>query len=151
MPKHGIDRVFIRRTPMSVLGTVGGPSWAQALVSPRMKLHTFPSAYAILKNTIMRRKYDAFAWHPMVHVSPYMESTVTAWTCPIVIRKIVFLPFRLQILSAAYFAIFVLLHILSKHYSVWFMTPCLCNSSPISQKGGMAVLCPVAILGTFTY
>ena len=31
------------------------------------------------------------------------------------------------------------------------MTPVLCNSSPISQKGGVAVLCPVALLGTFPY
>ena len=31
------------------------------------------------------------------------------------------------------------------------MTPGLCNSFPISQKGGVAVLCPVAVLGTFPY
>ena len=31
------------------------------------------------------------------------------------------------------------------------MTPVLCNTSPISQKGGVAVLCPVAVLGTFLY
>ena len=31
------------------------------------------------------------------------------------------------------------------------MTPVLYNSSPISQKGGVAVLCPVAVLGTFHY
>ena len=31
------------------------------------------------------------------------------------------------------------------------MTPLLCNSSPISQNGGVAVLCPVAVLGTFPY
>ena len=106
MPKHGIDQVCTRRTPVSVLGTVRGPSWAQALVSPRMSLNTFPSPYAILKNIIIRSKYDASARHPMVHVSPYKESTVTAWTCPKVIRKKVFLPFRLKILSAAYFTIF---------------------------------------------
>ena len=47
MPKHGIDQVCTRRTPVSVLGTVGGPSWAQALVSPRMALNKFPSPYAI--------------------------------------------------------------------------------------------------------
>ena len=46
---------------------------------------------------------------------------------------------------------FFLLHNLSKHYSVRFMTPFLCNSSPISQKGGVAVLCPVVVLGTFPY
>ena len=67
---------------MSVLGTAGGPSWAQALVSPRMLLNKFPSLYAILKNIIIRSKYDASARHsgshPMVHASPYMESTVTA-------------------------------------------------------------------------
>ena len=34
--KHGIDLVCIRRTPMPVLGTAGGPSWVQSLVSPRM-------------------------------------------------------------------------------------------------------------------
>ena len=151
MPKHGIDQVCTRRTPVSVLGTVGGPSWAQALVSPRMSLNNFPSPYAITKNIMIRSMYDASARHPMIHASPYMESTVTAWTCPKVIRKKVFLPFRLQILSAAYFAIFFLLHNLSKHYSVWFMTPLLCNSSPISQNGRVAVLCPVAVLGTFPY
>ena len=78
MPKHGIDLVCIRRTPMSVLGTTGGPSWAQALVSPRMPLNKYPSPYAILKNIIIRRKYDASARHPMVHARPYMESTVMA-------------------------------------------------------------------------
>ena len=31
------------------------------------------------------------------------------------------------------------------------MTPLLCNSSPISQNGRVAVLCPVAVLGTFPY
>ena len=31
------------------------------------------------------------------------------------------------------------------------MTEIVCNSSPISQKGGVAVLCPVAVLGTFPY
>ena len=31
------------------------------------------------------------------------------------------------------------------------MTQFLCNSSPISQKGGVAVSCPVAVLGTFPY
>ena len=31
------------------------------------------------------------------------------------------------------------------------MTPVLSNSSPIYQKGGVAVLCPVAVLGTFPY
>ena len=63
---------------MSVLGTAGGPSWAQALVSPRMSFYKFPSPYAILKNITIRSKYDASARHPMVHGSPYMESTVTA-------------------------------------------------------------------------
>ena len=101
-----IDQVCTRRTPVSVLGTVGGPSWAQALVSPRMSLNKFPSPYAITKNIIIRSMYDASVRHPMIHVSPYMESSVTASTCPKVIRKKVFLPFRLQILSAAYFAIF---------------------------------------------
>ena len=69
MPKHGIDLVCIGRTPMSVLGTAGGPSWAQALVSPRIS--------AFLKNIIIRSKYDASARHPSVQASPYMESTVT--------------------------------------------------------------------------
>ena len=78
MPKLGIDLLCIRRTPMSVLGTAGGPSWAQALVSSRMSLNKYPSPYAILKNIIIRSKYDASARHPMVHASPYMESTVTA-------------------------------------------------------------------------
>ena len=78
MPKHGINLVCIRRTPMSVLGTAVGPSWAQALVLPRMSLNKFPSPYAILKNIIIRSKYDASARHPMIHASPYTESTVTA-------------------------------------------------------------------------
>ena len=63
---------------MSVLGTAGGPSWAQALVSPRMSLNKFPSPYAILRNIIIRSKYDASARHPLVHASPYTVSTVTA-------------------------------------------------------------------------
>ena len=50
MLKHGIDQQCIRRTPLSVLGTSGGPSWAQALVSPRMPLNKFPRPYAIPKN-----------------------------------------------------------------------------------------------------
>ena len=80
MPKHGIYLVCIRQTPMSVLGTAGGPSWAQALVSHRMSLNKFPSPYAILKNIIIRRNYGASAigLHPMVHARTYMESTVTA-------------------------------------------------------------------------
>ena len=78
MPKHGIDLVCIRRTPMSVLRTAPGPSWAQALVSPRMSLNKFPSPYAFLKNIIIRSKYDASARHPMVNASPYTESTVAA-------------------------------------------------------------------------
>ena len=78
MPKHGIDLVCIRRTPMSFLGTAGGPSWAQALVSPRMSLNKFQSPYDILKNIIIRSKYDASARHPIVHASPYTENTVTA-------------------------------------------------------------------------
>ena len=71
-----------------------------------MSLNKFPSLYTIRKNIIIPNKCDASAKHPMVHAIPYIESTVTAWTCPKVITKIVFLPFRLQILSAAYFAIF---------------------------------------------
>ena len=78
MPKHGVDLVCIRRTPMSVLGTAGGPSWVQALVSPLMSLNKFPSPYAIPKNIIIRSKYDASARHPMVYASCYMESPVTA-------------------------------------------------------------------------
>ena len=116
-------------------GNVGGSSWAQALVSPRMLVNKFPRPYAIPKNIIIRSKHDAF----------------TVWTCPKVITEMVFLPFRLQIIYAAYFAIFFLLHNVSKHYSVWLMTPVLCNSSPHSQKGGVAVLCPVAVLGTSPY
>ena len=78
MPKHGTDLVCTRRTRVSVLGTAWGPSWAQALVSRRMSLKKIPSPYAILKNIILRSKYDASAKHPMVHASPYMENTVTA-------------------------------------------------------------------------
>ena len=78
MPKHGIDQVCISRTPMSVLGTAGGPYWAQALVSPRMSLTKNSIPYDIIKNIIIRRKYYDSARHPMVQASPYMESTVTA-------------------------------------------------------------------------
>ena len=78
MPKHGIDLVCIRRATMSVLGTAGGPSWVQALVSSRMSLNKYPSPYAILKNIIIRRKYDASARDPMIHATPYKENTVTA-------------------------------------------------------------------------
>ena len=56
MLKHGIDQHCIRRTPLIVLGTSGGPSWAQALVSPRMPLNKFPRPYAIPKNIIIRSK-----------------------------------------------------------------------------------------------
>ena len=72
MPKHGIDQVCIRRTPLYVLGTSGDPSCAQALVSPRMSSNKFPSPYAILKNIIIRSKYDASARHIMVHAIPYI-------------------------------------------------------------------------------
>ena len=70
MPNHGIDLVSIRRTPMSVLGTSTG--FASAVIKQ------ISDPYAILKNIIIRSKYDASARHPMVHASPYMESTVTA-------------------------------------------------------------------------
>ena len=76
--KHGIDQLCTRRTPMSVLGTSGGPSWAQALVSPRMSLNKFPKSYAIPKNIIIRSKHGASARHPTIHAIPYTESTVTA-------------------------------------------------------------------------
>ena len=78
MLKHGIDQLCIRRTPLSVLGTSGGPSWAQALVSPRISLNKFPRPYAIPKNIIIRSKHDASARHPKIHAIPYTESTVTA-------------------------------------------------------------------------
>ena len=78
MLKHGIDQLCTRRTPLSVLGTSGGPSWAQALVSPRMSLNKVPRPYAIPKNNIIRSKHDASARHPKTHAIPYTESTVTA-------------------------------------------------------------------------
>ena len=56
----------------------GGPSWAQALVSPRMSLNKFPSPYDILKNIIIHSKYDASARHHIVHARPYTEITATA-------------------------------------------------------------------------
>ena len=43
MPEHGIDQLCISRTPLSVLGTSGGASWARALVSPRKSLNKYPS------------------------------------------------------------------------------------------------------------
>ena len=78
MLKHGIDQLCIRRTLLSVLGTSGGPSWAQALVSPRMSLNKFPRTYAIPNNIIIRSKHDASARHPKIHAIPSTESTVTA-------------------------------------------------------------------------
>ena len=62
----------------NVGGGGGGPSWAQALVSPRMSLNKFPRPYAIPKNIIIRGKHDASARHPKIHAIPYTESTVTA-------------------------------------------------------------------------
>ena len=70
MLKHGIDQLCTRRTPLSVLRTSGGPSWAQALVSPRI-------SYAIPNNKIIRSKHDVSARHPKTHAIPYTESTVT--------------------------------------------------------------------------
>ena len=78
MLKHGIDQLCIRRAPLSVFGTSGGPSWAQALVSRRMSLNKFPRPYAIPKNIIIRSKHGASAGHPKIHAIPYTESTVTA-------------------------------------------------------------------------
>ena len=78
MLKHGIDQLCIRRTPLSVLGTSGGPSWAQALVSPRMSLNKFLRPYVIPKNIIIHSKHDASAKHPKINAIPYTESTVTA-------------------------------------------------------------------------
>ena len=78
MLKHGIDQLCIRRTPLSVLGTSGGPSWAQSLVSRRMSLNKCPRPYAITKNIIIRSKHDASARHPKIHAIPNTESTVTA-------------------------------------------------------------------------
>ena len=78
MLKHGIDQLCIRRTPMSVLGTAGGPSWAQALVSIQMSLNKSPRPFAIPKNIIIRSKHDASARRPKTHDIPYTESTVTA-------------------------------------------------------------------------
>ena len=59
-------------------GNAGGPSWAQALVLPRMSLNKFPRPYAIPKNIIIRSKHDASARHPTIHAIPYTESIVTA-------------------------------------------------------------------------
>ena len=78
MPKHGIDLVCMRRTPMSVLGTSGGRSWAQALVSPWMSLNKFLSPYAILKNLIIRSKYETSARHPKTHAIP-REAQLVQW------------------------------------------------------------------------
>ena len=73
-----MDQLCIRRTPLSVLGTSGGPSWAQALVSPRMPLNKFLRPYDIPKNILIRSKHDASARTPRMHAFPYTESTVTA-------------------------------------------------------------------------
>ncbi len=77
-------------------------------------------SYAILKNIIIRSKYDASARHPMVHAIPHKESIVTAWTCPKVIAKIVFFTFPFANPSCGLFYHFFLLHNLSKRYSMWF-------------------------------
>ena len=71
MLKHGIDQLCIRRTPLSVLGTSGGPFWAQVLVSPRVSLNKFPRPYAIPKNIIIRSKHDASARHLKTRAIPY--------------------------------------------------------------------------------
>ena len=78
MLKHGIDQLCTRRILLSVLGTSGGPSWAQALVSPHMSLNKCPRSYAIHKNIIIRSEHDASARHPKIHAIPYTESKVTA-------------------------------------------------------------------------
>ena len=78
MPKHGIDQLCIRWTPLSVLGTSGGPSWVLALVSHRMSLNKFPSPYTILKNTIICSKYDDSARYSMVHAILHIERIFTA-------------------------------------------------------------------------
>ena len=73
------DRSIVHKTDTPVrFGNIGGPSWAQALVSPRMSLNKFPRPYAIPKNIIIRSKHDASARHPKIHAIPYTESTVTA-------------------------------------------------------------------------
>ena len=59
-------------------GNVGGPSLAQALVSPRMSLNKCPRPYAIHKNIVIRSKHDASARHTKTHAIPYTESKVTA-------------------------------------------------------------------------
>ena len=70
MLKHGIDQLCIRRTPLSVLGTSGGPSWEQALVSPQMSLNKFPRPYATPKNIIIRSKHGASVRHPEIQALP---------------------------------------------------------------------------------
>ena len=79
MPKHGIDLVCIRRTPMSVLGTAGS----------RSVLRTSSGFASDVITQILHGEHS----HGLNLTKSY-------------IRKMMFLPFRLQILSAAYLAIF---------------------------------------------
>ena len=153
MLKHGIDQPIdqrcIRLTPLPVLGTSGGPSWAQALVSPRMSLNKCLRPYAIPKNIIIRSKHDASTRHPKIHAIPYTESSHSLNLSKSYNENGVFtFPFVNPI--CCLFCNVFLLHNISKHYSVLLMTPVLCNLAlQFLQKGGVAVLCPVAVLGTF--
>ena len=133
-------------TPV-VLGT----SWAQALVSPRMSLNKFPRPYAIPKNIIIRSKHDASARHPNIHAIPYTRENSHSLNLSNSYNENGVFIFPFANPFCCLFCIFFLLHNLLKHYSVWLMASVLYNSSPISQKGGVAVLCPVAVLGTFPY
>ena len=138
---------------MSVLGTSGGGGvrlghkhW---LVSPRMSLNKFPRPYAIPKNIIIRSKHGASARHPNIHAIPYTREHSHSLNLSKSYNENGVFTFPFANPFCCLFCNCFLLHSVSKHYSVWLMTPVLCNSSPISQKGGMAVLCPVAVLGTF--
>ena len=78
----------------------------------------FPSPYAILKNIIIRSKYDASARHPIVHASPYMESTVTVLNLSERYKKNAVFIFPFANPLCGLFCNFFLLLNLSKHYSL---------------------------------
>ena len=106
MLKHGIDQ-------LSALGTSEGPSWAQALVSPRMSLKKFPSQYGVVKNIVTHSKHDASyrldtrgARYHLCREHSHSPKLSKSYNK----NKMVVLPFRLRNIFEAYFAIFSFAH-----------------------------------------
>ena len=116
-----------------------------------MSLNKFPMPYANPKNIIIRSKHDASARHQKNPRYPLYRKHSHSLNLSKSYNENGVFTFPFANPFCCLFCNFFLLHNISKHYSVWLMTPVLYNSSPISQKGGVAVLCPVAVLGTFPY